>query len=146
MFKNRPFSHQSHVLFKKPPKGYAEFSYPPAVSTNWLKVDPNGNKYEPGFFTADCIVDSDGTKTEIYYDKDQEGVSISQFYSEDEVETDDISIEGMLKLIEQSRMDESKKKLIFLIKVIMNVILPMLMTLLAILLLWLYYLLVYLNK
>mgnify|MGYP003111035816 CR=1 FL=1 len=70
------------------------------------KIEP---EYDDLYGHSFTFVDSDGTKTEIYYDKDQEGVAISQFYSEDdfyEVETDDISIEGMLKLIEQSGMDE----------------------------------------
>ena len=70
------------------------------------KIEP---EYDDLYGHSFTFVDSDGTKTEIYYDKDQEGVAISQFYSEDEVETDDISIEGMLKLIEQSGMNETKK-------------------------------------
>ena len=70
------------------------------------KIEP---EYDDLYGHSFTFVDSDGTKTEIYYDKDQEGVAISQFYSEDEVETDDISIDSMLKLIEQSRLDESKK-------------------------------------
>lgn len=65
------------------------------------KIEP---EYDDLYGHSFTFVDSDGDTVEIYYDKDQEGVAITQ-----DDETDDISIEGMLKLIEQSGMNEAKK-------------------------------------